>query len=160
MTGDRHDELAALDLSMIAVALTPSWLVCILTIMPVWLYFSSFLFCSLLFFNTKLYILHECELCLIFIIVRKLAIWTECENLKNSDCSFRFLFEDFRLYSRYNNVDYGAWHVHEPLFWPTRLFRNFAFNYRKKIGEKSRKRSDIEHFGRWPDSFSSALCTI
>ena len=116
MTGDRHDELAALDHSMIAVALTLSWLVCILTVMPVRLYFSSFLFCSLLFFNTKLYILHECELCLIFIIVRKLAIWTECENLKNSDCSFRFLFEDFRLYSRYNNVDYGAWHVHEPLF--------------------------------------------
>ena len=40
MTGDRDDELAAMDLSMIAVALTPSWLVCILTVMPVWLYFS------------------------------------------------------------------------------------------------------------------------
>ena len=40
MTGDRDDELAAMDLSMITVALTPSWLVCILTVMPVWLYFS------------------------------------------------------------------------------------------------------------------------
>ena len=40
MTEDRHDELAAMDLSVIAVALTPAWLVWILTVMPVWLYFS------------------------------------------------------------------------------------------------------------------------
>ena len=40
MTEDRHNEVAAMDLSMIAVALTPSWLVWILTAMPVWLYFS------------------------------------------------------------------------------------------------------------------------
>ena len=39
-TGDRHDELAAMNYSMIAVALTPSWLVLILTVVPVWLYFS------------------------------------------------------------------------------------------------------------------------
>ena len=44
-TKDRHDELTAMDLSVIAVALTPAWLVWILTVMPVWLYFSSFLFC-------------------------------------------------------------------------------------------------------------------
>ena len=55
MTGDRHDELAALDLSM-----TPSWLVWVLTVTPVWLNFSSFLFCSVLFLNTELYTLHEC----------------------------------------------------------------------------------------------------
>ena len=74
MTGNRHDKLAAINLGRIAVALTPSWLVWILTVMPVWLYFSSFLFCSVLLLNTKLYILYECYLCLIFIIVRKLAI--------------------------------------------------------------------------------------
>ena len=45
MTEDGHDKRAAMDLTMIAVALTPSWLVWILTVMPVWLYFSSFLFC-------------------------------------------------------------------------------------------------------------------
>ena len=39
------DELTAVDLGVIAVALTPAWLVWILTVMPVWLYFSSFLFC-------------------------------------------------------------------------------------------------------------------
>ena len=49
ITGDRHDGLAAMDLSMIAVALAPSWLVWNLTVVPVWLYFSSFLFCSVLF---------------------------------------------------------------------------------------------------------------
>ena len=53
MTEDRHDELAAIDLSMIAVALTPSWLVWILTVMPLWLYFLSFLFCSVLFLNSN-----------------------------------------------------------------------------------------------------------
>ena len=49
MTKDRHDELAAMDLSVIAVALTAAWLVWMLTVMPVWLYFSSFLFCFVLF---------------------------------------------------------------------------------------------------------------
>ena len=47
MTGDRHDERAAMDFSMIIFAQTPSWLEWILTVMPVWLYFSSFLFCFL-----------------------------------------------------------------------------------------------------------------
>ena len=46
-------------LSMITFALTPSWLVWILPARPVWLYFSSFLFCSVLFLNTKLYILYK-----------------------------------------------------------------------------------------------------
>ena len=60
MTGDRHDERAAMDFSMIIFAQTPSWLVWILTVMPVWLYFSSFLFCSVLFLITKLYLPYEC----------------------------------------------------------------------------------------------------
>ena len=41
---------------------------------------------------------------------------------------------------------------------PTRSFRNFILS--KKAREKSRKRSDIVQFGRWRDSFSSALCSI
>ena len=57
MTEDRHDELAAMDLSVIAVALTPAWLVWILTVMPVWLYFFII---PVLFFITKLYLLYEC----------------------------------------------------------------------------------------------------
>ena len=86
MTGYRHEELAAMDLRMITVALTPSWLARILTVMPVWLYFSSFLFYSVFFFNTKLYML----------VIRVLTVF---ENPQNSDCPFRFLFEDFRLCS-------------------------------------------------------------
>ena len=74
MTGDRHDGQAAMDFSMIIFAQTPSWLEWILTVMPVWLYFSSFLFSSVLFLNTELYILYACYLCLILISVRKLAI--------------------------------------------------------------------------------------
>ena len=74
MTEDRHDEQTAMDLSVIAVALTSAWLVWILTVMPVCLYFSPFLFCSVLFLITKLYLLFECYLCLIFITVHKLAI--------------------------------------------------------------------------------------
>ena len=43
---------------------------------------------------------------------------TERENLQNSDCHgpFRFLFENFRLCLRYNNVNYGDWHVYKPFF--------------------------------------------
>ena len=47
MTVDRHDERVAIDLSMIAVAPTPSWLVWILTVMPGYIFHHScfFLFC-------------------------------------------------------------------------------------------------------------------
>ena len=46
-----------------------------LVLLPmVWLYFSSFRFCSVLFLNTELYIVRECKLCLIFITIRKFAI--------------------------------------------------------------------------------------
>ena len=81
MTGDRHDELAAMDLSMIAVALTPSLFVWILKVMPVSLYFPSFLFlCFVL--NTKLYTLYECWVCLILV--------TECKptNLQTHTVHF------------------------------------------------------------------------
>ena len=46
MTEDRHDELAAIDLSVIAVALTPSWLVWILTVMPGYICHHSCFFLS------------------------------------------------------------------------------------------------------------------
>ena len=87
MTGYRHEELAAMDLRMIIVALTPSWLarnfnsyasLAIFLIIP-FLFFFFFL-------NTKLYML----------VIRVLTVF---ENPQNSDCPFRFLFEDFRLCS-------------------------------------------------------------
>ena len=44
------------------------------------------------------------------------AVVGKPENLQNSDSPFRFFFEDFRLCSPYNNVNYSAWHVYEILF--------------------------------------------
>ena len=35
---------------------------------------------------------------------------------------------------------------------PARLFRNFIFNWRKKVKERSPKRSDKVQFGRWRSS--------
>ena len=100
MTGDRPDERkqAAMDFSTTEVAQTPSWLVWTLIVMPVCQFFSSFLFV-----NTKLYILHECLLCLIFITIGKLAIKLSVKSFKT------------RI-SRYNNINYGAWHVYKSLF--------------------------------------------
>ena len=54
MTRDHHDELAAIDLSMIAVALTPSWLVWILTVMPRYIFHHTCFFCFV-FENETLY---------------------------------------------------------------------------------------------------------
>ena len=47
MTKDRHGELAVIDFSMIAIALTPSWLVRILEVMPGYIFHHPcfFLFC-------------------------------------------------------------------------------------------------------------------
>ena len=59
MTEDRHYELAAIDLSMIAVSLIPSWLEWILTVMPGYIFHHSCFF-SILFLNSKLYILYKC----------------------------------------------------------------------------------------------------
>ena len=82
--------------------------------MPLWLYFLSFLFCSVLFLNSN-FIYYTSVSCVWFLLLFACNL-TERENLQNSDCPFRFLFEDFRLCSRYNNVNYGAWHVYKPLF--------------------------------------------
>ena len=84
---------SSLYLNIIAVALTPSWLVWILTVMPVWLYFSSFLLCFVLF-------------CFVY--------WAWKHSKLGLFISFPF--EEFRLCSRYRNVNYGAWHVYKPLF--------------------------------------------
>ena len=59
MTGDRDDELAAL---------TPSWLVCILTVMPVWLYFSYHSCFVLHFFWTRKYICYTSVSWVLFLL--------------------------------------------------------------------------------------------
>ena len=84
MTGDRDDELAAL---------TPSWLVCILTVMPVWLYFSyhSCFFPHFFFEHEPKYairVLTEFD----FYYRTSASNLSERENLQYSDCPFRFVF--------------------------------------------------------------------
>ena len=57
--------------------------------------------------------------------------------LKNSDRPFRFLFEDFRLCSRDNNINYGAWHVYKPLFGcSVAIFRFACFEIPLSMNEK------------------------
>ena len=69
---------------------------------------------------------------------------TECENLQNSDCPFPLLFEDFRLCSSYNNVNYGTWHVYKTLFGCSNAICRLDCSEislskkKKKHGEKSR----------------------
>ena len=53
---------------------------------------------------------------------------TESENLQNSDCLFNFLFEDFRLCSHYNNLNYSAWQVDKPLFSSSVAICHLAFS--------------------------------
>ena len=63
-TEDRHYELAAIDLSMIAVALTPSW---ILTVMPGYIFHHScFFFCF--FFQTLNFIYYTSVSCVWFLL--------------------------------------------------------------------------------------------
>ena len=93
MTGDHDDELVAMDLSMIAIALTPSWLVCILTVMPVWLYFSyhSCFFPHFFFEHEPIYairVLTEFD----FYYRTSACNLTERENLQYSDRPYRFVF--------------------------------------------------------------------
>ena len=61
------------------------------------------------------------------------------KNLQN--CQLRFLCEDFRLCSRYNNVNYGARHVYKPLFGsPVAIYPP----------------QEMVQFGRWRDLVKSS----
>ena len=74
------------------------------------------------------------------------------------------IYEDFRLCSRYNKVNYGTWHVYKSLFGSSvatcRLacFEISLSTDIKKAREESRKRSDIIQLGKWRES--SALCFV
>ena len=67
MTEDRHDEPAATDLSMIAVALTPSWLVWISTVMPGYIFHHSCFF-FLICFWTRKFIYYTSNSCVWFLL--------------------------------------------------------------------------------------------
>ena len=107
-TGDRHDGLTVMDLSMIPVALTPSWLVWNLTVVPVWLYFSSFLFFIL--FWTQNFIYYTSVNCVWFLLP---YIGLQSNWVRKPSKLGLFIF---RLCLRCNNVNYGVWHAYKPLF--------------------------------------------
>ena len=83
MTGDRDDELAAL---------TPSWLVCILTVMPVWLYFS-YHSCFVLHFFFEHETIYAIRVLAEFDFYYRTSACnlSELENLQYSECPFRFV---------------------------------------------------------------------
>ena len=147
MTEDRPDELG---LSMIAVALTPSWLVLILTVMPGYTFHHSCFF--LLCFWKRNFMHYRSVGCLWFLLpyLNLQSNWA-WKPLKLGG------FEDFCLCSRYSNVNYRAWHFCKPLLACSEI--SLSIN-EGKARKKSRKRSDIVQFGRWRDSFSSVLCSI
>ena len=122
-----------MDLSMTAIAMTLSWLVWILTVVPVLRYFSLFLLCSVFFLNTEIYIYYRSVSCVLFLSLRI--------GLQSNGAShpFRFLFEDFRLCSRYKNVNYGAWMFSNLCF--VLLLRLVGSLVPISINEKKLKRS-------------------
>ena len=63
---------------------------------------------------------------------------------------------DFCLCSGYSNVNYDAYHIYKPSFGSSVV--TFWLSCSEISPRKKSKRSNIEHFRRWRDSFSSALC--
>ena len=150
MTEDRHDELAAIDLSMIVVALTPSWLVWISTVMPSYIFHHScfFMFC----FWTRNFIYYTSASCVWFLLpyVNLQSNWA----WKPLKLGLSILF---RLCSRHSNVNYCTWHFCRSLLACSEISLSI---YERKARKKCRKRSDTVQFGRWRESFSSVLCSI
>ena len=125
-----------------------------LTVMPVWLYFSSFLFFFVLFCFWSRNFTHYTSVGCVWFSLPYVYL-----SISFSPWGFSSLFTLQQRKLR-------CLAFLKTFFWffccylPARLFRNFTFNYRKKAKKKSRKRSNIVQFGRWRDSFSSALCSI
>ena len=63
------------------------------------------------------------------------------------------LFEDFRLFLSYNDVNYGALHLSKPLFGSSVATCQLACSeFHFKL---TRRGSDIVEFGRWRDGVSA-----
>ena len=63
---------------------------------------------------------------------------------------------DFCLCSGYSNVNYDAYHIYKPSFGSSVV--TFRLSCSEISPRKKSKRSNIEHFRRRRESFSSALC--
>ena len=154
----------------------PSWLLWILTVMPVCQYFSSFLLCSVSFFFFFFACLLFCFLtinCIYFMSVR--CVWFLLSDVSLQSywawkpsklgLSISFSLSGFEeLCSSYNDVNYGPWHVYKPLNFSVATCglacSEMSLSLRQKALGLSWKRSDIVQFGRWRDNFSSAPCFV
>ena len=92
------------------------------------LFIIPVLFCFVLFcFWTRNCIYYTSVSCVWFLLpcvsLQSNRVW---KYPKQSDPTFWFLFDDFRLCSRYNNINYGAWHVYKPLFGSSVAICRFA----------------------------------
>ena len=93
--------------------------------MPVWLNFSSFvLFCFV--FEHWTFIYYTSVDCVWFLLpyISLQSKWA-WKSLKLG-MSILFFFEDFRICSRLNNVNYSAWYVYKPLFGSSVATRRLA----------------------------------
>ena len=106
MTGDRHERLAAMDLSMIAVTLTPSWLVRIWTVVPVWQYF---------FFIPVFFVF--------FFLIRKYKNYTSVLPNVSVQSNWAWKTSGVGL-----PISFSFWRFLSLLTLPARLFWNFTFN--------------------------------
>ena len=93
--GDRHDERAAMDFSMIIFALTLLLLLWILTVMPVWFY------CSVLFFFVFHLLPFGHYVCLVlkffnFSVFPPYAMWLNVISINLMQLSKRMLFTEWK----------------------------------------------------------------
>ena len=103
----------------------PSWLLWILTVMPVCQYFSSFLLCSVFFFFFACLLFCFLTInCIYFMSIR--CVWFLLSDVNLQSCwawkpsklglSISFSLSGFEeLCSSYNDVNYSPWHVYKPL---------------------------------------------
>ena len=132
---------------MISTSLNSCVSLAIFVIIPV-------LFCFV--FEHKTYTPHKCWLRFIFITVDRLAIQLSVKAFKTRTDHFRLLSEDFRLCSRYNNVNYGAWHVYKPLLGSSVPICRLACSEKNQVEVPEKVGYSTPEFCRWRDSFSSA----
>ena len=98
-TRDRPDELAAMDLTH-DYRRSDTVMIC----MNFNSYASLVIFFIIPILNTKLYVYyHNTSVSCLWVLSPYVSFnLTECENLQNSEWLFCFLFDDFRLCSRYS----------------------------------------------------------
>ena len=148
------------------VALTPSWIVWILKVVPVRLYFSSLLFC--IFEHETIYTIG-----VLAVFDFYCCTWACNETGDQSNRAWKppklglpisfplwgfsspVTFTQVTALSKFTNLCLVLLLLLAGSLVPKFHFKRLT---KKKAWEKSGKWSDVAQFDRWRDSFSSALC--